>query len=278
MSISRISGFHQSLSHIILFYYYTGISMNGFYTIARTFLLPIILVSLLAGCSKNHEMEKDRHLLAQNESLRERNTQLKEEINAKKTLTANLKMELLAKNAEINKLKVIQQGLGKEVVRRKTRMVLPKNKAEAVAVLAETETEINAARERAMAGNPHLSFDNPDQLMSESQTAFDLGNYTLACTLAAQALEQVQFMKLKAETIAKPAKGLANHFVFPLGMQLVVMSNIREKPSMKGRVVRILEKGTMVTAIGYHGHWIKIAIKDQPIGWIYYSLLALPES
>jgi Bacterial SH3 domain len=252
--------------------------MKGLFNVICTVLFPVVLIFFLSGCPHNDEVKKEGHMLAQNEALHKKNTQLEAEINSRKALTANLKMEILAKSAEINKLKVIQKNLGKEVVRNKTKMISPRNKAEAVAVLAETETEINAAKERAVTDNPQLSFGIPDQIMMESKAAFNQGNYNKACAMAAQALERVQSMQLAAETTAKPGTGPANHFVLPLVMQLVKMSNIREKPSMKGRVVLILDKGMQVTATSYQGHWIKIAIKDRPLGWIYYSLLALPES
>jgi DNA repair exonuclease SbcCD ATPase subunit len=252
--------------------------MKSFVYIIRTILLTTVLFSLFPGCAWNDKTEKEDHILAQNEALHKKNTELQKEIDAKKELNANLKIRLLEKNAEINKLKVIQQDLGKEVVHSKTKMISPESKAEAAAVLAETETEINTVKEQALAGNRRLPFASADQLMEKSRTEFALGHYGKACTFAAQALAQVQTMQLKAETMAKPVKGQVNHFVFPLVMQLVQTSNIRERPSMKGRILFILERGTQVTATGYRGHWIRIIVKDQPFGWIYYTLLALPES
>jgi hypothetical protein len=252
--------------------------MKGFVYIVCTLFFAVALFSFFSGCAWHDKTNKENHILAQNKVLHKQNTELQNEIKAKKELNANLKIKLLEKNAEINKLKEIQQHLGKEIVRSKTKMIFPKSKAEAAAVLAETETEINTAKEQALAGNQQLSFTGAGKLMEESRTEFAQGHYWKACTLAAQALAQVQTMQLKAETVAKTVKGQVNRFVFPLVMQLVKTSNIRERPSMKGRILFILEQGTQVTATGYRGHWIRIFVKDQPFGWIYYTLLAFPES
>lgn len=249
---------------------------------SRTTICPVLILTifatLLSGCPLNGEADKNALVVAENKQLQHKNTQLETEINTRKTLNANLKMQLLEKNAQIKKLKVIQKGLGKEIVRSRTKIRFPKNKAEAVSILAETETLLDTAKEKALHADPKQSFDEPDQLMSESKNELDKGNYTKACYLAAQALEQVQTIQMKAETESRPLKGSLNHFVFPLLMQVTKMSNLREHPGMDAKVVSILKKNTEVTATGYRGHWIQITVKDGPSGWIHSSLLATPKS
>ncbi len=251
--------------------------MNCSRTTICSFIVLTILTPLISGCPLNGEADKNALVLAKNKQLQQENTQLETEINTRKTLNANLKMQLLEKNAEIKKLKVIQKGLGKEIVRSRTKIRFPKNKAEAVSILAETETLINTAKEKALNADPKQSFDESDQLMSESKNELDKGNYTKACYLAAQALEQVQTIQMKAETDSGPTNASLNHFVFPLIMQVTKMSNLREHPGMDAKVISVLKKGAEVTAKGYRGHWIQITVKDGPSGWVHYSLLATPE-
>jgi hypothetical protein len=199
------------------------------------------------------------------------------ELNTRKALAATMQQQLFEKNAEINRLKTMQKGLGKEVARIKTKMHVPENKAEAVTVLAEVETDINTAKERAAGAGLPQSFDRPDQLMAESKSQLDQGHYDRACSLAGEALEIVQAMELKTETSAKPQKGRMVHFVYPLVMQLTKKSNVREYPSANAQILHVLDQKTRVTATGHDRTWIKIAINNQQLGWIHSSLLTLPE-
>jgi len=154
-------------------------------------------------------------------------------------------------------------------------MHLPGSKAEAVTVLAEAEADINAVRERVKRISQKQAFDKPDRLMAESWSQLDQGAYDKACSQAGEALEMVQAIGLRTETSARPQKDI--HFVFPLEMQLSKKSNIREHPSMDSQIVHILDQGTVVTATGNKGHWIKITMNNQQPRWIYYSLLILPQ-
>lgn len=249
--------------------------MNVSFQALCTFLLSLILALLLAGCPWNGKADNKTGILARNRALQLENKKLEAEITSKKAQTATLKMELLKKNAEINKLKVIQQGLGKEMARSKTKLFSPGNKAEAVTVLAEAETEIVTVKGHAQTGTSGLSFSGPEQLMSKSRSELDRGHYQKACSLATRALEQVQMIRLQAETNLSPSNSPIKHFVYPLTMRVIKMSNIRQYPSMKAKVVSTLNLGTEVKATDYHGHWIRILLKNRPLGWIYYSLLTL---
>ena len=216
-------------------------------------------------------------MIQQNTALQEKNSEMAVELNTRKALAATMQQQLFEKNAEINRLKTMQKGLGKEVARIKTKMHVPENKAEAVTVLAEVETDINTAKERAAGAGLPQSFDRPDQLMAESKSQLDQGHYDRACSLAGEALEIVQAMELKTETSAKPQKGRMVHFVYPLVMQLTKKSNVREYPSANAQILHVLDQKTRVTATGHDRTWIKIAINNQQLGWIHSSLLTLPE-
>ena len=143
-------------------------------------------------------------------------------------------------------------------------------------VLAEAEADINTARERMQGNSRQPVFDKPDQLMAESKSELGRGHYAKACSLAGEALEMVRTMELKTETSTRSQKNA--HFSLPLTMQLSKKSNIREHPGMDAQVLHVLDQGTIVTATEYKGHWIKIIIKGEQFGWIYYSLLTLPET
>jgi hypothetical protein len=249
--------------------------MKGFLLPSISLLISILLGLIISGCSLTKEEEKYAEMVQRNAALQEKNTQLTAELAAQSALTTKSQIKLLEKDAEINRLASIQQELGREMVRNRGRIHTPKNKAEAVTLLAEAETDINAARELTRNSAQQQSFNKSDQLMTESKAELDLGNYDRACTLAAQALELIQTMQLKrAATLEKSP---VSNFHPPLSMQLAKRSNIRKYPDIHAPIVHILEPGMRVTATSYQGHWIKVTIKDQPSGWIYYSLLIVPE-
>ena len=240
-------------------------------------LVPLLLFILsLSGCSETDKADKNSEMIQQNTVLQEKNTRLASELAVKKDLTATLQIQLLAKKSEIKRLKVIRQGLGREVTRRQTKIQTPESKAEAVTVLAEAEADINAARERMQSNHRQPAFDKPDQLMAESKSELGRSHYAKACSLAGEALEMVRTMEQKTETSVKPQKNA--HFPLPLAMRLSKKSNIREHPGMDAQVLYVLDQGTTVTATEYKGHWLKIIIKGGQFGWIYYSLLTPPET
>jgi hypothetical protein len=248
--------------------------MKDLYLLTASFLLFVLILS---GCSSTNGVDKNTEMIQQNTALQEKNSEMATELNTRKALVANLQQQLFEKNAEINRLKAMQTGLGKEVARIKTKMHVPESKAEAVTVLAEVETDINTARERAAGAGLPQSFDKPDQLIAESKSQLDQGHYDRACSLAGAALEMVQAMELKTETSVKPRKDPMVYFVYPLVVQLAKKSNVREYPSVKAQIKSILDQGTRVTATGHDRHWIRIAINSQQVGWIHSSLLTLPE-
>ncbi len=241
-------------------------------------LIPFALSLLLSSCARQSSPQLQSKLLTQARVLEQEKSQLKSELKARKKEAANLELELLKKSAEIQRLKAIEKDLMQEVLRGKSKLLSTKTKAEAVVQLAETESEIGTLKSLDRTGLPNQSLLISNQLLQESRTALDHGNYNKACALATQALEQIRSKQFNTVSGAEPVKGSANTFVFPLYMRVTKTSNIRQHPGMTSRVVRIVDKGTKVTATGYKGHWIKVTVDDQPTGWIYYSLLTLLKS
>ena len=240
--------------------------------------LPLIVLlsgRFLSGCASTDEAERLADMVRQNTVLQEKNTQLSSELSAKNSLTAKLQIKLLEKDAEINRLASRQKGLEREQVREKVKIHPPKNKAEAVALLAETETDINTAKELAKNGTDKQTFGKLDQIMAEGKAEIEQGNFDKAYTLASEALELARSIHLKRAV--KSQKGPVLNFSPPMSMQVSKRSKIRKLPNIHAQIMQILEPGSIVTATGYQGHWMKVTVKDQEPGWIYYSLLTVPE-
>jgi hypothetical protein len=242
-----------------------------------TLLLSILTCICFSGCASTEEMEI---VVQQNVALQQKNAQLSIELAAQSALAVKLQMKLVEKQSEINKLSSMERHEGaKEVVRDNVKIRIPANKAEAVAFLAEVGTNIDSAREIPQSNGQQQSLIKADQLMAESKAELEQGSYSKASILAGQALELVraaQTVQVHPLPLKKPPLPSSTDFLAPLSMQISKRSNFRKHPDIHSQILQVLEPGTEVTAIGYQGHWIKITLKNQQTGWIYYSLLAVP--
>jgi hypothetical protein len=225
---------------------------------------------LFFGCTTADEARKTEEILHQNTELSQDKKDLENKIQAKDAALLTLQQQLGEKNAEINALKTVQKHLSNEVVRSKTKILAPKNKAEAISLLAEIETDIAAVKEQATAGN-RQALEEADQLMAQARTERDQGNYTEACALAGKALETIQPLQLKRLGLTGERSGPLPHF--PLSMLVVKKSRVRKYPAQGAETVAVLEPETAVTATGRKGGWIRITVGDRQ-GWIYRTMLA----
>ena len=241
----------------------------------RTVFLIGVLFPGITSCIHRSNDNNEALLLARNQALRQQNGDLKQQVSAQQSAYANLKIQLLEKDAEIGRLKTIQQELNKKIVRSQTRMIFPRSKAEAAKVLAEIEMQISAARKSMPHGQGRPSLEIPDKLMVESKLELSHGNYSRACLVAAQALRQVQALQIAPASPAPRNQKAVREFLSPLVMVLVKTSNVRQLPTMESKVVRVLKKDTLVTATSFKGHWIHVQVDGRSLGWIYFSLLSL---
>ena len=104
------------------------------------------------------------------------------ELAAQSSLTAKLQMQLLEKNAEINKLASTQQDVVRKVkeARSKRKMHGPTNKAEVVAFLAEVATDIDSAREATPNNGQQLALTKAEQILSQGKVELEQGDFDKA--------------------------------------------------------------------------------------------------
>ncbi len=242
---------------------------------AGRLIVPFLFAvsTLLFGCSSMKEAE----MLHQNDQLKEINRELATELAEENSVVASLQMKLVEKQAEIDKIKFTQEHLTQEIANTKARMPTPKTKVEVVTYLAEVEADIKAAKELS-SDSEQQNFLQVDQFMAESKVEFERGNYDTALSRASQALELTHIIQIKTALNRRLDEGTYAEFILPLHLHLAKRSNIRKTPTIQGKIIMILPPRTLVTAIGYQGDWIKIAIENGQKGWIHYSLLAVPET
>lgn len=235
--------------------------------------LLFVVSTLLFGCSSMKEAE----MLHQNNKLLEKNSELAAELAEENAVTASLQMKLVEKQMEIDRIKFTQEHLTQEIAHTKARIPTPNTKVEVVTYLAEVETDINEAKKLA-SESEQIIFVQVNRLIAESKVAFELGNYDKAVSWASQAVELTQAIQIKKALDRRMEEGTYAEFILPLHLDLARRSNIRKKPTIRGKILVTLPPRTPVTASGYQGDWIKVTIPNGQEGWVYYSLLAVPET
>jgi len=236
--------------------------------------LLFVLSTLLFGCSSMKEAE----VLHQNNILQEKNNELAAKLDEENAVTANLAIKLVEKQKEIDRIKFTQEHLTQEIAHSKA-MMLPTlhTKVEVVTYLAEVETDINAAKELASDGE-QIIFVQADRFIAESKVELEQGNYDTAVSRASQAVELTQDIRIKTAMNRRMGESTYAEFIRPLHLHVAKRSNIRKKPTKRGKILLTLAPGTPVTASGYQGDWIKVTGNIAQEGWIHYSLVAVPET
>lgn len=197
---------------------------------------------------------------------------------------ADAKMQLLANEALINELQhrcdSQQQRLDAaiiEVVRTKSRLRSIESKAEAASTIAEAEIALNALKKRTGAKDEKLRDEiaTAEQLLKMSMDEFKTRNFGGALYLANQAKEQVRGMQMRQKSNVNTAdlEG-ENSFSRPLHLKLLKNGNLRVGPGLHQKILRILNKGTVVTGYSHKDGWVRVETADGVSGWLFYSLLS----
>jgi hypothetical protein len=241
------------------------------------FLVPLVLfvvAFLLGGCASTRDQEE---MLRQNEILQQENSQLATTLAERNAETFKLQMELVEKQAEINRIKVTQENLTKKIEQNKVRRPTPGTKVEAVTYLAEVATDIDTARESASAGEGRV-LAQAEGLITEGKTELERGNFDKVHALATKALELVEEIRGKTSRNRGAINSAISDFLAPQQLQLAKSANVRTSPGMDGLILTALAAKTAVIATGHQGNWIKVTLGDRQTGWIYYTLLVVPET
>ena len=233
--------------------------------------------ALLTGCAATPDFKgqiKDLSLM--NKELSETNRQLMAELDTGKTATARLQLELVEKEAEITRLKKAPHHEDPKELLPALRMPPPGNKVEAAIYLAEVETEISSLRETANDKTKPL-FLQADRFLAESKDELGKDNIDKAAALAAEAIALVRIPPAEPDT-AKPPPSFYTKFISPVQLELAKRANIRQKPSIRSKLLTTRNEGTPLTATGYTGNWLKVVLEDDTTGWVYYLLLKAPNT
>ncbi len=210
-----------------------------------------------------------------NEQLEKENRALAENDNHNKELIADLQLSLLDKHREAdNYLQTIEHLLN-EVLRNKSEVIDTEQKISTANLIVEVIDIIIGTLKRS-----NLDSRQKDLLywaeryLAESAVEVQRNNYEGALYLCRQAMDQLQQTSLFLSSQKVQGDNEEITFLSPLPMKILKKSNFRNGPSIKAKVNQILEAGSLVTALGYKGKWVRVCFTKQGnVGWIHFSLL-----
>ncbi len=243
------------------------------------FFSVVIGMSLVvSGCVATKEKKDTSSPIIQQQQydkLIKVNEQQRSELKTFQQLSAQLQLNLLEKDVEVNRLTMMNEQLIREFVHKKGKLRNRGDKVETVSLLAEVATLIDTAKENQLTGSRHGLLLQAEQYQAESKVELDKGNYESAFHLAGQALKLVETIQLKVDNNTQQGKAVFVKFAVSLPMALLKTSNVRAKPSIQANVQRVLDAGSRITAVGYTGEWVKVKVPAQGLksGWIHYALL-----
>jgi len=245
---------------------------------ARIFTL-ILLSSLLFGCAATRETKRQlAAMTTQNQALQEKNRKLADQLAEQRQTTARLQLEMVEKQAEIDKAGVVRKEIRRNVEFPRPRVMTAGSRAEAATCLAEVEIETNATSEASLTDEGKKKFSRVEDLLEQSRSALDQERYDGACALAYQALALIDEIQLQSAPVRKVKASAYTDFLEPLQLQTVKKSNIRSRPSIYSSILETLAAGATISAHGFRGNWVKVTTASAKTGWIYYPLLAVPSA
>lgn len=109
------------------------------------------------------------------------------------------------------------------------------------------------------------------KILDSSTGPFAKGDYDAAIDLASQAAETLA--KTAQPTTAKTCANRALHFVGATPLRVKIDSNLRDGPSRKAAIRRVLSAGTPVMGQARCGAWLRVEIAEGRSGWVHRSLL-----
>jgi hypothetical protein len=186
---------------------------------------------------------------------------------------AQLQLQLLEKDAQIQRLQAQLDDATREVVRSMARLQTVASRAEAASAMAEAEVALEQLR-TAAGGRATPEIAQVERLLEESTAAFNEENYGGSLYLANRAkgfagagrgrlLGSGQESLLPGETL----------FTESLQLRTVRRSNVRGGPGTEFAVVFTLDAGAALVGHSYVGQWVRISTEDGQGGWIFQSLV-----
>ncbi len=240
----------------------------------RTFVLPMVVLSLTTACSSwpasrepsppKPPIEAEMVSAPPPQPVVERDPELEQKLALSELL-------LLEREAQIDELQARLDDARQEVVRAMAKQQSLASRAEAASGMAEAEIALRSLRATARAqGVPEVS-----RLIKLSTAEFDKQNYAGALYLASQAKGAAFAARGQLASVERgPLRAGEVPFASPLKLQTARRANVREGPGGTFKIIFTLPAGAPLTGFSYAEQWVRITDDSGRDGWIYQSLIA----
>jgi hypothetical protein len=218
---------------------------------------------LTRALQKNKQLENDKSVLT-------------DEYTQQKDLIAELQTSLLKQHQEAdNYLQLTERLVGALAPNNIEPPSTDKQIATAKLVVEVLEVIIGTMKLNTLDNAQKDLLFWAEQYLSESKVEIERENVEGAAYLCRQAMEQVQQFSFYTNTHRAKENPKGITFQSPMPMKLLKKSNLRTAPSIQAKVLKTLNAGSLVSALGYKGQWVHVSLTGQEntTGWIYYSLL-----
>lgn len=255
-------------------------------------LLIILFPLLIVGCPKNkppapvpigpdpaayEALETDNRRLQ--ETVLEQERMLREN----EAHINRLQLKLLESDAryqsQMNQMSSQQNMLDEavvEVVRTKAKLRSIESRAEAASSITEAEIALKGLKENMAVAEdePPEDYLKAEALLRMSTNEFKKENYGGALYLAGQAQGHIRAIQSdlshRADYSLSPGEV---PFAQPLPLKVLTRSNLRQGPSPRSKINRMLDEGTMIIGYSYKEAWIRVHTEDGSQGWIFQTLV-----
>jgi hypothetical protein len=196
---------------------------------------------------------------------------LQSEVVQLRRLLAERESELrVLREQRVEEAKALEETT-RRVAGAKARLRSLATRAVAASYIADVEVSMATARLGSVDDSRRVQLARAQKILDSSNEPFAKGDYDAAIDLASQAAEILA-------TTAQPATGVtcasrALHFVTATPLRVRIDSNLRDGPSRKAAIRRVLSAGTSVMGQARCGTWLRVEVAEGSSGWVHRSLL-----
>lgn len=233
-------------------------------------IFPFLVGIYISGCTTvqeppepSPEIEQVKKLLIQNKNLQEKIKQLEEKLVEKDALIKSLNIR------EQDQTQALQ-ATSNEVVKTQAKLHRLATKSGSASQIAEAE--VGMARIKRL-----LTLPADQRLMKQAQRLLDAAvsfytqdDYAAAMNYASQTSE---FVDMLDNQDRKHSDRSLVAFNVPIKMKITTDANLRREPGINGKIIGVLQKGSIVQAIAYRGNWLRVQTNNENQGWVSNKLI-----
>jgi hypothetical protein len=187
---------------------------------------------------------------------------------------ARQQLQLFEKDAEIRALNQKLEAAILEVVRAMAKLRGLSGRAEAASNLAETEIALKSVPTDPALRPKETDLRQAQQLVTMATEEFKKQNYDGTVYLTSQVKMLIKPRTDRPVRSAEPRNTDGElTLASSLALRATNRSNVREGPGPAFKILFVVEKGAVLSAMSYNGVWVRVKTDDGRAGWVHYSML-----